>query len=418
MTDQILDAREQRFLNILELSKKCKVLISLKANTPGEDKNRYSSYFLINQFDYLINQSFDIISRYTYNGPDGPYYVYSINREMIEEIKKELIYIEDTHFLGRLIDLDLYFKGENISRDHYNIKQRTCMLCNQLAFECIKSNKHILSDILYSKIQDYITNKLLVFLDKSILLELNLENKFGLVTPSSNGSHHDMDYDLMLKSKDVILPFLIDIFVLGFTHDHDHQLYHKARAIGLKAELAMLEKTDQVNTYKGLIYLLGFVLLSTGYLIKNHLPFKDIFSQVKYLAKDVMLDFEKDPQTSGMKSFLEHQITGIRGEVFKGLPTIQKALKHFSNIDTFDKKHQHHLLLFFMQHCEDTVLLKRSGSLSNYHHYKQMAAQVNPYVDKDIKSFTTYCINNHISFGGSADLFVVFHFLKYIEQIL
>ena len=67
-----------------------------------------------------------------------------------------------------------------------------------------------------------------------------------------------------------------------------------------------------------------------------------------------------------------------------------------------------------MIHSEDTVLLKRAGSLKSYQHFKQMAAQVNPYIDKDIKDFTTYCINHNISIGGSADLFIVFHFFKSI----
>ena len=35
-----------------------------------------------------------------------------------------------------------------------------------------------------------------------------------------------------------------------------------------------------------------------------------------------------------------------------------------------------------MTHSEDTVLLKRSGSIENYNKIKEMARKVNPYLEK------------------------------------
>ena len=103
----------------------------------------------------------------------------------------------------------------------------------------------------------------------AILQELNLEIKFGLVTPSSSGSHPDMNYELMFNSKEIIIPHLVRIFELGFLYPDDKDLLEKARLIGIEAETQMFDMTKQINTYKGLIYILGFVLLSLGILVKK-----------------------------------------------------------------------------------------------------------------------------------------------------
>ena len=174
-----------------------------------------------------------------------------------------------------------------ISRNDFDINPRKCLLCDKPAFICMKEKNHSVHEVLSYidlLIYQYIEESIDDFIDTSILKELNLENKFGLVTPSSNGSHNDMNYDLMKRSKDIIKPYLLDILKLGFLYD-DEDLYQKARAIGLNAEVEMFKKTDQVNTYKGLIYILGFVLLSIGYVIKHNLPYKDLFVRIKSLAK-------------------------------------------------------------------------------------------------------------------------------------
>ena len=419
MSEDILQSREQRYHHILNKTKTYETLICVKANTPGLNKNRYSSYFLLRQFDQVIQSSFQVIYHEFYTSQDGPYHLYALSDQSIQKLKMVLIGIEDNHPLGRLVDIDLYHKGTNISRNDININPRTCLLCNNPAIACMRNHTHTLDELLFKidqMIFDYIEKNIYKLINNAMLKELNLEDKFGLVTPSSTGSHQDMNYEMMLQSKDIIIKYLLEILKTGFIYPHDDQLYHRARAIGIKAELEMYEKTNQVNTYKGLIYLLGFVCLSISHVIRNHLNFEDIFTHIKTLSQDVFDDFNKDVQSSGIHAYLNYQITGIRGEVFNGLPTILKAMRAFSHIDVDNDMHQHQILLYFMIHSEDTVLLKRAGSLKNYQHFKQMAAQVNPYVKSDVKSFTKYCINHHISIGGSADLFIVFHFLNQVKK--
>jgi len=419
MDDQILKAREERFEHVKSISKNYPTLILLKANTPGKDKERYSSYFLINIFNNVLEDYFKITYKILKKGFDGPYYVYGIQAESIEKTKKLLIEIETYHPLGRLIDLDLYHQEQVISREDYNLPLRKCMLCDQPALYCMKQHNHTLDELLLhidKEILTYLNNQVSSFIKQSMLNELNLDPKFGLVTPTSSGSHLDMNYQLMHKSMDILVPFFLDIFELGMIFDDDPNLFDKANQIGKKAEKAMYELTKDVNTYKGLIYILGFVLLSLGYIIKNNKSTESIYERIEQLSFHILDDFKLNIESAGINAFKAYKIKGIRGEVFNGLPTIRKAFNYFKYIDILDSKNFHHVLLFFMIHSEDTVLLNRAKSLENYQHYKSMASQVNPYIDKDIKDFTNYCIKHNISFGGSADLFIVLQFIKYFSM--
>jgi holo-ACP synthase CitX len=181
MDDQILKAREERFEHVKSISKNYPTLILLKANTPGKDKERYSSYFLINIFNNVLEDYFKITYKALKKGFDGPYYVYGIQAESIEKTKKLLIEIETSHPLGRLIDLDLYHQKQVVSREDYNLPLRKCMLCDQPALYCMKQHNHTLDELLLhidKEILTYLNNQVSSFIKQSMLNELNLDHKF------------------------------------------------------------------------------------------------------------------------------------------------------------------------------------------------------------------------------------------------
>ena len=41
-----------------------------------------------------------------------------------------------------------------------------------------------------------------------------------------------------------------------------------------------------------------------------------IYQQVKELAQNILLDFEKDGMTAGQQAYSKYRMLGIRGEVF------------------------------------------------------------------------------------------------------
>jgi triphosphoribosyl-dephospho-CoA synthase len=90
--------------------------------------------------------------------------------------------------------------------------------------------------------------------------ELATWPKPGLVSPIDNGSHRDMDAAMLRASIDVLHPFFAELARAGRERAGMNQL----RAIGLRAEAAMLEATGGVNTHRGAIFGLGLLCAAAG----------------------------------------------------------------------------------------------------------------------------------------------------------
>jgi triphosphoribosyl-dephospho-CoA synthase len=97
----------------------------------------------------------------------------------------------------------------------------------------------------------------------AICLKLEVETfpKPGLVSHVDNGSHTDMDAELLCRSADTLTPFFRDLAITGAAGAGMDRL----RAIGIAAERAMLAATGGVNTHRGAIFGLGLLCAAAGY---------------------------------------------------------------------------------------------------------------------------------------------------------
>ena len=59
---------------------------------------------------------------------------------------KTLIQLEETHPLGRFVDIDVYTNKGQISRAYLDMKKK-CMICEKNAFVCMQENRHSLEEI-------------------------------------------------------------------------------------------------------------------------------------------------------------------------------------------------------------------------------------------------------------------------------
>ncbi|MBR1927982.1 MAG: triphosphoribosyl-dephospho-CoA synthase, partial [Bacteroidales bacterium] len=94
-------------------------------------------------------------------------------------------------------------------------------------------------------------------MSRAMRIELDAPCKPGLVDPSGNGAHTDMDYRLMKGSIDVIrrsfirhIPMILPSLTPGLT------------AFGKTIEKDVLEYTGGVNTYRGAIFSLGLTAVA------------------------------------------------------------------------------------------------------------------------------------------------------------
>lgn len=418
--NDILDARELR-ANIRQmwLNQGTESLIQVKANIPGDHKNIAEAYIIVRFFEYQISTIFQIIKKERFESSDGPYTFISIKEVNPLEIKQKLISLEDSFPLGRLADLDLWTHPNHLwSRSHLKISPRICYLCDDLAHHCTRSEKHTLSEkmqFIKKTCLDHLMKEIKFLSKQALMRELSLENKFGLVTPTSMGSHHDMTFQLMEKAQQAIIPYFIEVFQLGYGDKELYQLFEIARPLGVEAENKMLQVTEGINCYKGVIFILGLVMLSLGYTIKHRQDFNHIFTNIHTLSQHLFEDFDHEPESFGEKAYHEHQISGARGEAYLGLPSVHHAIHSMTN-KSLDDTTLRQLLQQLIRSTDDTVLLKRAKSFENYMEVKKRVASLDVTDIEKVKSFTERAIQEGLSFGGSADLLIATIFLYEIQK--
>ncbi len=419
MHDQLLRDRERRGQTINEwIQNTNKPLISVHANIPGSNKNIPEAYIIVRFFEYKVSQQWSVTKRMRFDSSDGPYVLLVIEDEDLTKVKEQLISFESSTY-GRLIDLDLWSKDYvQITRKMLNAPDRICYLCGDLAHRCVRSKMHPLEDILryvLDTTQAHLRENLSYLMKQAMMDELNLEYKFGLVTPTSQGSHPDMNYSMMQRAQDAIIHYFILLFELGYQSDSTLSLFKKARMIGLQAEKAMLKATDGINCYKGLIFILGLLLVSLGYTLKNKLPMTSLFKNIQDLSKSIYDDFKESPTTFGEIAYQNYHISGARGEAYLGMPSVQKAFELIKDEPITDQLLRKTLKQLILT-TDDTVLLKRAGSIENYQMIKEKIKALDVENDEDVIAFTNEAIQLNLSFGGSADLLVTTLFLRNIAK--
>lgn len=409
-SNRILEAREKRYLRIIDLKNRFRTIISIKGNTPGKQKKHPLACFLVKLFTTSVKQQIDVECLYEFMDEDGYYLVIGtdVNPEVV---KSKMIKLEDNHQLGRLIDLDVYGKLGKISRPI----PRSCLVCGEKAFDCIRNNRHNpeeVFDAFCGPIAIYMESMLKRLIRASVMDELDLEPKFGLVSKSNSGSHPDMDYALMVRAYEAIENDLYRIYLKGFNAKSIDGLLAEIRPIGIEAETKMLDATGKINAYRGLIFNLGIVLAASGWLLGGMRNEKDVFQTSAIIAKGITKELGGKSLTFGERAFASHGFRGARGEAESGYPHVKKAL---TKLDDFSWESKISTLIDLIVSIEDTVFLKRSGSLSAYKKHQELFKKIKRPDLKKIEAFTKYSIKHNLSFGGSADLLIVACFIKRLK---
>ena len=388
ISNKILIAREKRNSRIHKYTDKYQV-ISLKANIPGNNKNIKEAYILINIFDKILIR-YNPVKRFVYKSYDGPYIIYLFSKS--KNLKSEMVKIESKNKLSRFIDIDVYL---NQSHSLNRKKPRKCFICNQSALLCARMQKHSKEELLQcinKTTSSYLRKTIKKMINDAMLGELNLHPKFGLVTPYTNGSHKDMDYQLMVNAKNAILNDLVDMFMLGYNKELSlEELFTEARKLGIKADKHMFKATNNINAYQGLIFNLGLVLVNLGKCLKDNLPINEMYSNIQKMSK----------------AFIGEGNFGARKQASEGYQIIQDLLNNndLSNMNKLDA------LIYFINKLDDTVLLRRCKDQEILRKIKEDFKILTSSNQLLINQVNKDCINNNLSFGGCADLLVVSLFI-------
>jgi triphosphoribosyl-dephospho-CoA synthetase len=194
----------------------------------------------------------------------------------------------------------------------------------------------------------------------------------------------------------------------------------------------MLAATGGVNTQKGLIFLMGILAAAAASAAKSgklgHGSDAVLDGAAGICAGLVKSELEplraavpRRQLTAGERLYLEHGVTGIRGEIEarlpavrqQGLPCLRAALAAGLNLNDALV----HALLALMTETEDTTVINRHG-LEVLADVQQAAKRVlafggmlSSHGRKHVKRLDEEFIARNISPGGSADLLAATYFL-------
>lgn len=421
----ILKAREKRAQHITELMKeyKYKTIMILKSNVPGADKNPDRLKFICNLYDSLIRREFKnkISYKDEVSSLDGNY-VYYVVEEAGNVVKEKTILIEEANILGKLVDIDVY-NEISITREDLQCEMRKCLICDNYSHLCVRNQTHTqeelfqkIDEITENYLVDYILNKTI----KCIYYELDLYPKFGLVSSRDTGSHTNMNFQTFVNSTFAIKPYLKEFILFGLSEIDDPI---KLKEIGIRAEKAMFEATSNINTQKGLIFVMGIFLPVMSRAIRNNFGVTFIKKEIIKISKLIIGDYYENIETRktlshGDNVYLNFGIKGIRGEALNGFSLIYDIPSYMEKNSAYL---YHEYLIHLMSELDDTTIVHRNdiSTLREVKDTMKKIVQTGGYSNNItlVENISNQYKKRNISPGGSADMLVakiIFEELKYL----
>lgn len=190
----------------------------------------------------------------------------------------------------------------------------------------------------------------------------------------------------------------------------------------------MFAATKGINTHKGAIFSMGILCASLGRLPREQWTHPDmVLKECSAMTEGLVeSDFsgltKENAVTMGQKLYLNHGITGIRGQMEAGLPAVKDvglpALKKGLSMGLDINRAGCGALLALITAATDTNLIARGGLAT----WQETVSQVrgilaeNPYPDLEtLRQLDMEFVRKNLSPGGSADLLAVCYLLYFLE---
>jgi holo-ACP synthase/triphosphoribosyl-dephospho-CoA synthase len=407
----VLDAREARSELIHKLVNAYhESVVVAKLNVVGPVKQQSQFYWVLRQAMHHIEKTYKalILDKHIKDSADGPYVLYVIQAEPTL-LKKAMIQFEASLPAGRLLDLDVT-REASVSRTQLGYPKRKCIICEEDADRCARSQAHDLESVLAT--MNDIANQALILLIKNDTIqamkdELSLYPCFGLVSYKDSGAHTDMDYTTFEQSINALeetIEAYLDVPVNPA----------RLKAIGQAGEQAMFRATNHINTHKGLIFLLGIFLPTLKQAIQSNQSVEDLKEMIKQLSKDIVgnyYDHLKDPKTNGDYVYMNYHIKGVRQLACNGLEEV------FVDIDN-----RYDLLCHLMSQVDDTTIVHRfdvrtlRAVQKDMREFLQLGGATAHW--SIYQSLSDAYKKQGISPGGSADLWVLARVFQTVNYLI
>ena len=436
-------ARENRAYLKFQLAEKGYPLLSFGLNVPGFPKSnpivkQFFGYCLGELKYYMKARLLHFEEEAALETCDaaGDLYLVPVRSAngSLPDLKQLCEAFEERHPLGRFLDVDLTDEQGNALSSG---KSKPCFFCqDQPAISCRRNHSHDpgeLRSYMFSKMLAYcqseresiLAKRLSALALKSLLHEIALSPKPGLVDRFGNGSHTDMNFLTFVDSTAAIAPWLEELVRLGFLfcEADPAKALPAIREIGLRMETEMYKATCHINTQKGIIFLMGLSLFACGRLFKEYEHFDEGRFQtiVREVCKDIvkkeLVDMVRYDRTHGEEIYHRHGFSGARGEAEGGFPTVfENGLPWLDRSELPGDQAMQRCLLSIAARNNDTNILYRRGPavLRTFQELCRVAAV--DFNDHNYQAVLDFCSVENISPGGSADLLAISIFVWSVRQ--
>lgn len=342
------------------------------------------------------------------------------------DLKQLCVQMEESSALGRLFDLDvLDASGKKLERE----QPRRCLLCNEDARICARNRNHGLeaiiektNAILLEAVQEEKAKKIASAAVRSLLYEVCVTPKPGLVDCENTGSHKDMDLFHFLNSASVLQPYFHQCARIGMEPDTDR--LPRLRFAGRQAEADMRKATKGINTHKGAIFSLGLACAAAGAV--EHWEAKSILDECAALVQGLcQQDFAsvtaETAASHGEALYAKYGLTGVRGQAEAGFPTVLHTglpiLKQGLSLGIHRAGAA--VLLHILRDTADTSFIARSdpATLEQTQNELRTLLEEKPYPDEEtLHQWNDRFVSQNLSPGGSADLLALCFFLLFLQE--
>lgn len=356
------------------------------------------------------------------------------------DVKAQMAALEDEGALGRLFDIDvLRPDGEKVSRTEVGGQPRRCLICDQPAAVCGSRRLHSVSElqartaqILSAHFARRFADDVAALAQRSLLYEVCVTPKPGLVDRMNNGSHDDMDVFTFCDSASALGPYFRECAETGMrTADQPpERTFERLVLPGRRAEVEMARATGGVNTHKGAIYSMGVLCAALGRqygggsTVDAEGALRLCGDMTRAAAGRAFAAMERtEPRTAGHRLYRECGMRGIRGEVADGFPSVRQvalpALEAALDEGASKDEAGAWALLRLMAHVADTNMAARSNGKTADAVRARIAGLLAEHERPDreeLNALDRELIEGHLSPGGCADLLAVAWMAHFVEQ--
>lgn len=421
---QMLEAREKRTMRQMALIRQWGLpLVSFSMNIPGPVKDSTLIRRALREGCSALERMLPtsaVKHRQVVEAVTGCEAMYVVDMKPLD-IKKCTTQIEDTHGLGRLFDMDVICPDLlKLDREQVGGGSRDCIICGAPGRGCASRRVHAVALLQQATEKIFMryfagedARRIGTLAVQSLLEEVYTTPKPGLVDQYNNGSHRDMNLFTFLSSTAALAGYFERCAAIGMdtAGRSPEETFLLLRQAGIQAEQAMYTATGGINTHKGAVFIMGILCGAAGRLWTPEGTWEEetLFREVAAISAKAMAEdmAQARDETNGQRLYRIQGITGIRGEVAEGLPSVRSiglpsfraALPKGRNMARITG------LLHLISCVEDTNMIAR-GSFEGARKGAEMAEALlrKDFSLEDVGGLDQWFIQNNLSPGGCADL--------------